>query len=194
MEKEYYIVEGDTRVGPLSIIQLSERGLEPSTLVWTAGMPDWTRADRVAELAPLLANSSRINEQESAFGTYANPQQPSAGRYPNYQQPQQYGAFNNPANQGNGYANPPTNWKTLAIIATVVGFLFSCIGGIVGIFAIVQAGKGENAMRMGDDFSARNAWSTCKTLTIVSFVLSGIGLIANIFYISKFSTLGLGAL
>ena len=194
MEKEYYIVEGDTRVGPLSIIQLSERGLEPSTLVWTAGMPDWTRADRVPELAPLLANRQSINEQESPFGTYANPQQPSAGQYPNYQQPQQYGGFNNPVNQGNGYANLPTNWKTLAIIATVVGFLFSCIGGIVGIFGIVQASKAENAMRLGDDFTARSAWSTCKTLTIVSFVLSGIGLIANIFYISKFSSLGLGVL
>ena len=194
MEKEYYIVEGDTRVGPLSIIQLSERGLEPSTLVWTAGMPDWTRADRVPELAPLLANRQSINEQESAFGTYANPQQPSAGQYPNYQQPQQFGGFNNPVNQGSGYSNLPTNWKTLAIIATVVGFLFSCIGGIVGIFGIVQASKAENAMRMGDDFTARSAWSTCKTLTIVSFVLSGIGLIANIFYISKFSTLGFGML
>ena len=62
MEKEYYIVEGDTRVGPLSMTQLSERGIEPSTLVWTAGMSDWARADSLAELAPLLANRTGIDD------------------------------------------------------------------------------------------------------------------------------------
>ena len=76
MEKEYYIVEGDNRVGPLSISQLSQRGLEPSTMVWTAGMADWTRADNVPELAPLIANRTRIDEQESAFGGYARPEEP----------------------------------------------------------------------------------------------------------------------
>ena len=188
MEKEYYIVEGDTRVGPLSMTQLSERGIEPSTLVWTAGMSDWARAASLAELAPLLANRTRIDDQESAFGGYARPQEPL--KQP-YQQPQQYGAYGNAPQQPAGYSNPQTNWKTLAIVATVAGFLFSCIGGIVGIFAIVQANKAENAARYGDEFTARSAWSTCKTLCIVSFVLIGLGLIGNIFYLSKLSSLGL---
>ena len=188
MEKEYYIVEGDTRVGPLSIHQLAERGIEPSTLVWTAGMADWTRADCVPELSSIIANRTRIDEQESAFGGYARPEEPLKQKY---QQPQQYGAYGNGLQQPNGnYGNPPANWKTLAIVATVCGFLFSCIGGIIGIFAIVQASKAENAMRVGDGFTAQSAWSTCKTLCIVSFVLTGIGLIANIFYISKFASLG----
>lgn len=193
MEKEYYIVVNDNRVGPLTLTQLSERGIEPSTLVWTAGMADWARADSVPELQALLANRNRIDEQESAFGGYARPEEPVKNQYPNYQQAQQYGAFNNGANQG-GYSNPPANWKTLAIVATVIGFLVSCIGGIVGIFAIVQASKAENAMRYGDNFTAQSAWSTCKTLTIVSFVLSGIGLIANIYYISNIGKFGLGML
>ena len=188
MEKEYYIVEGDTRVGPLSMTQLSERGIEPSTLVWTAGMSDWARADSVAELAPLLANRTRIDDQESAFGGYARPQEPL--KQP-YQQPQQYGAYGNAPQQPAGYSNPQTNWKTLAIVATVAGFLFSCIGGIVGIFAIVQANKAENAARYCDEYTARSAWSTCKTLCIVSFVLIGLGIIGNIFYLSKLSSLGL---
>ena len=191
MEKEYYIVEGDTRVGPLSIIQLAERGIEPSTLVWTAGMPDWTRADCVPELSHLLSARTRIDEQESAFGGYARPEEPLKQSYRQYQQPQQHYGASNGGQQPNGnYGNPPTNWKTLAIVATVCGFLFSCIGGIIGIFAIVQASKAENAMRVGDGFTAQSAWSTCKTLCIVSFVLTGIGLIANIFYISKFASLG----
>lgn len=181
MEKEYYIVVDDNRIGPLSLAQLSERGIEPSTLVWTAGMADWARADSVAELSPLFANRTRIDETESAFGSYARPVEPSpVNQYPQ----QQYGAFNNP-NQGQGYVNPPVNWKTLAIVATVVGFLFSCIGGIVGCFAISNASKAENAMRYGDNITAQNAWSTCKTLCIVSFVLSGLGLIINILSILK---------
>ena len=180
MEKEYYIVVDDNRVGPLTLAQLSERGIEPSTLVWTAGMADWSRADSLPELAPLFANRTRIDENESAFGSYARPAEPVVSQYPQ----QQYGAYNNP-NQGPGYVNPSVNWKTLAIIATVVGFLFSCIGGIVGCFAISNASKAENAMRYGDNFTAQSAWSTCKTLCIVSFVLSGLGLIVNILQILK---------
>ena len=189
MEKEYYIVEGDTRVGPLSILQLAERGIEPSTLVWTAGMADWTRADCVPELSHLLSERTRIDEQESAFGGYARPEEPLKQPYRQpYQQPgQQYGAYGNGPQQPAGYSGPQTNWKTLAIVATVCGFLFSCIGGIVGIFAIVQANKAENAMRYGDNLTAQSAWSTCKTLCIISFVLIGLGLIGNIYYIKHFA-------
>ena len=176
-------MEGDTRVGPLSVSQLAERGIDPSTPVWTAGMPDWTRADRVPELASLLANRTRIDEHESAFGSYAHPEEPTARQYQPYQQPQQYNAFGNGDN--GGYGNPPTNWKTLAIVATVVGFIFSCIGGIIGAIAWVNASKAENAMRYGDGFTAQSAWSTCRTLCIVSFILTGIGLIFNILAIFK---------
>lgn len=76
MTKEYYIVVNDEREGPLSLSQLAERGLQPSTLVWTAGMADWARADSLNELTPLIANY--IDEQESAFGGYARFQQPDA--------------------------------------------------------------------------------------------------------------------
>ena len=185
-------MEGDNRVGPLSMLQLSERGIEPSTLVWTAGMADWARADCVPELAHLLAYRTRIDEQESAFGTYARPDQPAAGPYGPYEEPQKYGAFNNVRGSGNqGLVKPSTNWKTLAIIATVAGFLFSCVGGIVGGFAIAQANKAENAMRYGDDFTAKSAWSSCKTLCIISFILSGIGLVYSGTILSRWFLTGL---
>lgn len=188
MEKEYYIVVDDNRVGPLTISQLTARGIEPSTLVWTTGLSDWTRADCVPELAPLLASRTNVDNQESAFGAYTHRE--DYGQRP-YQQHQQYGAYNrqNPYQMNNFQSQPSQNWKTLSIVATIVGFIFSCIGGIIGVIAILQANKAENAMRMGDDISASNSWSTCKTLTIISFVLSGIGLIANIAFLSSMKDL-----
>lgn len=178
MEKEYYIVVNDHREGPFSFEQLRERSLEPSTLVWTAGLADWVRADTLPELAPILSVRTRIDEQESAFGTYARPVVPT-----------------NPA-QGNSGAvggkpygcsscGSSNNWYTLAIIATVLGFLFSCIGGILGIIAICKGNEAKKAERAGDDYTAQSKWSTCKTMTIVSFVLTGIGLIANITVLSS---------
>ena len=193
MEKEYFIVVGDRREGPLSLAQLRDRGIEPSTLVWTAGMADWARADSVPELSSLLEEQVRVDEQESAFGGYARPEQPADRGY-RQDSPgmnNRYGSYANNGNGGNGFVPAGgTNWKTLAIIATVVGFLFSWIGGIVGIFAILEANKAETAVRYGDDFTANSKWSNCKTLTIVSFVLSGIGLVANVTMISKMATMG----
>lgn len=187
MEKEYYIVDNDRRVGPLTLRQLAERGLEPSTLVWTAGLGDWTRADCIPDLAPLIAAQTRVDEQESAFGSYARPeqQQNPQGYAPyskpqshQWQQPQQQYGYNNP--YGGQPVNTGTNWKTLAIVATVAGFLFSCIGGILGAFAIAAANKAENAQRFGDEMTMRSSLSNCKTLCIISFILTGIGLLANV--------------
>ncbi len=214
MEKEYYIVENESRVGPLTFEQLREKGLDGSTLVWTAGMSDWTRADSCPELQPLLAQQTVA--EESAFGAYAEPEQPASNQ--TYQQPQSnqgqapygyqqaqlgqqqapYGQqpYGNQApNQGqsfgfNGgqYGDPNvqvnTNWKTLSIIATVVGFLFSCVGGIVGIFAILEANKAEKATIMGNYLQAKSNWSSCKTLSIISFVLAGIGILSNVMWFS----------
>ena len=188
MEKEYYIVVGDRREGPMSFAQLRDRGIEPSTLVWTAGMADWTRADCVPELAPILAERMRVDEQESAFGGYARPEEPP---YAGGQKNNSGAGYGGSDNYNGNY--PPVqsvNWKTLSIIATVVGFLFSCIGGIIGIFAILEANKAETAERYGDNFTARGKWTNCKTLTIVSFVLSAIGLIANMTMISQILTSG----
>lgn len=176
MEKEYYIVVNDRREGPFSFEGLRARGIEPTTLVWTAGMSDWKRAAEVAEMAPLLASQTRINDEESAFGGYAQHQEPPRHRRYGGADPH-YDSARQPVNP---QINVQTNWKTLAIVATVCGFLFSCIGGIVGVFAVMQGTNAQKAQRYGDDIEAANCWSNCKTLTIISFVIAALGLLANV--------------
>lgn len=165
MNKEYYIVVGDRRVGPLTYDGLRQHGIEPTTFVWTQGMADWTRAADVPELAPLL-------EQQTAR-SFSRTEHPGYSQQPPMPE----------------YATGP-NWKTLAIIATVCGFLFSCIGGLIGIFGILEANKAENAWRYGDEQGARNRWSNCKTLTIISFVVAALSLSLQV---GLFATGGLAA-
>lgn len=184
MEKTYYIVRDNSRVGPLTFEQLAQECIEPSTLVWTAGMADWARADSLPELEAILVRN--VTNDESAFGAYAQPEEPPRVKKPwekNTSEP--YGANrqfyqHNDGRRQDGNLQVKTNWKTLAIVATVAGFLFSCIGGIVGIFAILEANKAENAQNAGFDQQAQSNWSNCKTLTIISFALCALGLIGNI--------------
>lgn len=195
MEKEYYIVVNDSRVGPLSYEQLREQCIQPSTLVWTAGMADWARADSLPELEPLIVNV--VSENESAFGSYAQPEEPPHVKKPwEHNSNGQYGSNGNQFRQWSdekGQFQVKTNWKTLAIVATVAGFLFSCIGGIVGVFAILEANKAENAQMSGFEQQAQNNWSNCKTLTIIAFVLVGLGLIGNVIVMKNYQAfMGLG--
>lgn len=193
MEKEYYIVVNDSRVGPLSYDQLREQCIEPSTLVWTAGMSDWARADAVPELESLIARN--VGNDESAFGSYACPEEPPRVRKPWENRQGPYGSGNSfgDTTDPKGQLHVKTNWKTLAIVAMVAGFIFSCIGGIVGIFAVLEANKAENAQMSGFEQQAQNNWSNCKTLTIISFVLVGLGLIGNVIVMKNYQAfMGLG--
>lgn len=249
MATEYYLIIDETRQGPFSIEEVATQTLTPETLVWRAGLADWTRVKEVPELFDIMnaQMAARQGFNQGAPGYNQNPAQGNAGQggYPNFaanpqygntygqqssgqygqqpsgqygQNPQygqnggygqygQNGAYGQNGQYGNGYGqnqygqppygqpyNPkpqyqqnqygpyqqaPKNWLTLAIVATVCGFLFSCIGGIFGIIGIVQANKANDAYRMGNDLIGDAANGTAKTMTIISFVLAGIGLIVS---------------
>ena len=42
----YWIIVDDHHDGPYSGRQLVDNGLQPETLVWTEGLPDWTPGNR----------------------------------------------------------------------------------------------------------------------------------------------------
>lgn len=52
---QYYLAKGTEKLGPFTVEQLMSNGLMPHSLVWCAGMPAWTKAADVPELASSLA-------------------------------------------------------------------------------------------------------------------------------------------
>lgn len=114
-------------------------------------------------------------------------QQPPYGRQSTYgQQPygQQQQQYHSAYGTNNPYGNRPVetgrfNWMTWAIVATVLGFLFSCIGMIFGIIAINAASKANNAYAVGDYVTGDSNNSTAKTMTIIALVIAGLGIIAS---------------
>ena len=59
---KYYIVKDKMRQGPYDLHELARQALTPSTLVWTAGMPDWVEAREVPELSHLLTTPAAVPE------------------------------------------------------------------------------------------------------------------------------------
>ena len=57
-DAEYYVAADGQQIGPLTLQQVLERIATGATtgdhLVWKRGLPDWTRVDGLAELAPAL--------------------------------------------------------------------------------------------------------------------------------------------
>lgn len=208
MEKNYFIIIEGRQTGPLSIEELVRHGLTPESIVWREGLPDWTQARNLPELQSVLHPS--LQEEESAFGGYAEPQAtqtygnfgqkqtdfgtdntPRYGQQPPYGQPScgqngcegygnnQYGRPGYGIPPGRGYTPGPRpyNWMTAAIVATVLGALFSCIGMVFGIIAIVQASNANSAYARGDVYEGDRCNSQAKTWTIVTYCLTGLGVL-----------------
>lgn len=51
---QYFLVINQEQAGPFSIEQLALQKLTPQSLVWTAGMDNWTALENIPELLPLL--------------------------------------------------------------------------------------------------------------------------------------------
>lgn len=172
MEKYYMVIDG-RRVGPLPLYDLKANGLKPDTLVWRPGMQTWEPAHTLSELAPILTPP----EEESAFGTYAEhvdiiPPPASGQPYGTPRRP--YDGTSHPS------ATPPYNWQTLAIIGIVCGIFFGgCIGAIFGIIGLNYARKANRLYARNFDAEAAQANMTAKTMTIISLVFSGLGLLVS---------------
>lgn len=165
----YYVAVNGQQTGPYPQQELIMRGVTPETLVWCEGMSDWQQAGTIPELMYLFSNLSQPQPQQPYM------QQPSApfGQQPMYGQPMPGYGQNIPS------CDSHPNYKTLAIIATVVGALFSCIGLIFGAIAIGKADSANKAYAIGDEFNGDLYNKSAKTFVIVAFVFAAIGLIGT---------------
>lgn len=150
----WYAMLNGRQTGPLPLETLVAMGLTASTPVWRPGMADWTEASRVPEVMSRLAGSV----PPPHYGDWAR-QAP--------QTPWQQGAP----------GQVPFNWLPWAIVATVAGFLTSCIGAVFGIIAIINANKANTLYSAGQQARADQANSTAKTMTVLGLIFAGLGLI-----------------
>lgn len=203
----WFAMINENRVGPTTISDLISKGLTLDTPVWHNGLADWTPASTQAEIVTLLnANRpphyfgqnpqyGNPNGQSQNRDFSNNPQygqQSPFGQNPQYRQNPNFGAnpqYNQNAFRQNNFNNNPynsnpqnhpqirQNWLPWAIGATVIGFLFSCIGAIFGIIAIMQANKANGLYAAGFDTEGDAANNSARIMTIIGYVLAGIGLI-----------------
>lgn len=152
----YYIIINDQQQGPFAKEELLSRGLTPQTMVWCQGMPDWMPASSVHDLNDLFARPQQPQYQQPYQQPYQYPQQP-------------VGTF--------------TNWLPWAIVGTVLG-ICSCIGLVLGIIGITKANGANNAYKCGDYDLARSVNNSARTLTILSLVFDGIGILFNIAFLA----------
>lgn len=136
--------------------------------------------------------------QQAPYGP--QPQQPYGqpyGQQPQQPYGQQYGQQQQqPYGQQYGYRQsyssyPPgwVNWMPWAITATVIGVIFcGLINAVLGVIAIIKSNSANDAVRRGDPMAEKDN-STAKTLTIVSFVLTGLAILFIIAYFGWFIAL-----
>ena len=203
MATMYFIISEGQQAGPFPKEHLKARGVEKDTYVWREGLEGWVPASELPELQDIFEETIIQAVPQQPYGQpqqpYGQPQQPYGQPQPPYGQPQQpygqpqqpYGQPQPPYGQPQPYGNPVphTNWMPWAIVGTIVGALFSCIGMIFGIIGIVKANNANKAYAVGDETGGDMNNSSAKTMTIIALVLAGIGLIVNLVWFGSLSAI-----
>ena len=189
MATMYFIISEGQQAGPFPKEHLKARGVEKDTYVWREGLEGWVPASELPELQDIFEETIIQAVPQQPYG---QPQQPYGQPQQPYGQPQQpYGQPQPPYGQPQPYGNPVphTNWMPWAIVGTIVGALFSCIGMIFGIIGIVKANNANKAYAVGDETGGDMNNSSAKTMTIIALVLAGIGLIVNLVWFGSLSAI-----
>ena len=190
----FAMLHGTTRIGPHTLDELLDAGIKGNTPVWRDGMKDWAQADTVLEIMEKFREREFRNQYQGNQDFRQNPyytdngynprggyeKAPEFRQNPHYQHNNNYRPNNHPYRRDFYGSTMQTNWLPWAIGATVVGFMFSCIGAIFGIIGIVQANKANNLYAMHRDDEAERVNNNAKSMTIIGYVLAGIGLIVGI--------------
>jgi hypothetical protein len=99
---------------------------------------------------------------------------------PGWGQPVAPSGYYPPGYGPGGYGVQVGNNMALAIVATVVGFLCSCIGVIPGVVAIVFASQVNSKLQLGDVDGATRSAKSARTWAIVAFVVVAVLLVLGV--------------
>lgn len=157
---DYFIVINGEQKGPYPKQDLLSHGLSPESYVWCQGMSDWKRAAEVADLA-LLLHEQKYGKEPRDNGNADRVVPP-----PVYREPE-------------GYSNY-FNWKPWAIVAIVLGCIFSLIGAIFGIIALRHAGRANRNFENGNTQTGEFENKSARTFVIIAGVLIAIGVVVNL--------------
>lgn len=155
----YWVIQNGVKLGPLSEAQVRALHLSVGTPVWRTGLPDWTTAEMLEELAGTISPA-------------AIPPIPAAGQY----QPS-YTAATGIDEEAHEIAEPgerPASYLAWSIVVT----LLCCTP--IGIVAIVYSALTDSRWRNGDFRGAHRASEAAQMWIIASIVL---GLISMPFQI-----------
>jgi hypothetical protein len=134
MNRYFYIDAEGKQKGTFTPMELREEGVRRDTLVWTQGMEQWQRAEKVDELGFLFS------------GTY-NPPQPEPPRS-TWSQPDQTYAF---GQEPHVQPTKPRTWLLESILVTLVPFfLCGSFLSLLGIIGIIYAAQVESFYNRGD--------------------------------------------
>jgi hypothetical protein len=152
--KQFFIIKNNQQFGPMPLEQLVQQGLEPNTLVWCEGMPEWKPANQVPEVMPYLAPAQPTPPVPPAAP--AQPQYPPQQPYQQqpyqqqpYQQPYQQ-SYQQPGQPGQPVQNPFGNMDTQGIFKLILFLVlgYTAIAGLINFidsFDLFDVRKGTMA-------------------------------------------------
>lgn len=170
---KYWIVVNNDHQGPFSKEELAAMGLSADTYAWHPGLPKWTQARHIEELADIV-----VEEETETLPETSQPQAPLAvepepplsqpepaprqAAVPPPPPPQPVGATHNdtPAH----HAKCPPSYLAWAIVTTI---LF-CVP--IGIAAIIYSSKVSGAWFAGNADKAHRYSERAAWLSNIAFV------------------------
>ena len=168
--KEYFYLNGETRVGPISLDVLMKTPISPTTLVWNNSLPDWVEARTLPELAGIFVT------------TPTPPPTPPPPPATNYNAENAMGSRTD-----NVETKPPMpdNYLVFAIISTI----FCCWP--LGIVSIINSVKVGSAYAEGDYEGAKEASVKAKKWATWTAIA---GVVSYVIFIIFYAILGVAAL
>jgi len=141
--RKYFTTDGETNYGPFTLDELKEQPLRADTKVWYSGLPDWTDACRIEELADSVEflpppAPAAVQSERPAYETHEAKRQTPPPM--------------------------PTTWLVWSLLTTVL-----CCN-ILGIVGIIYAAQVESAYRQGNYELAKEYSEKAGMWTLIAFV------------------------